>query len=89
MNNSLIPIINIAPIIKNNFQSKKSKKVLREIEKACVNIGFFQITGHGISKQNIQNIIDLMSFPIFPRKRIFIESRSRAGVTAQFFGLIV
>ena len=56
MNNSLIPIINIAPIIKNNFQSKKSKKVLREIEKACVNIGFFQITGHGISKQNMQNI---------------------------------
>ena len=26
------------------------------IKKACINIGFFQVTGHGINKKNIKNI---------------------------------
>ena len=59
MKNNLIPTINISPIIKNNFQSKKSKKVIKEIKKACIKIGFFQITGHGISKKNIRNICNV------------------------------
>ena len=46
MNNNLIPTINISPILNNNFKSNKSKKVVKEINKACANIGFFQVTVH-------------------------------------------
>ena len=31
-----IPTININPILKNNFNSKATLKITREIEKACV-----------------------------------------------------
>jgi len=59
MNKNLIPTINISPIIKNNFGSKKSKKVIKEIKKACINIGFFQVIGHGINKKSIRNICNV------------------------------
>ena len=59
MNNNLIPTINISPILNNNFKSNKSKKVVKEINKACTNIGFFQVTGHGISQKNIKNVCNV------------------------------
>ena len=49
-----IPTINISSLIKNNFNTKKSNQTIKEIEKACVNVGFFQITGHGISLKEIK-----------------------------------
>ena len=51
---SYIPTINISSLIKNNFNTKKSNQTIKEIEKACVNVGFFQITGHGISLKEIK-----------------------------------
>ena len=33
--------------------SKKAKKTIQSIKKACVEVGFFQITGHGISLKEI------------------------------------
>ena len=59
--NNLIPTININSLIKNDFASKKSIKIIKEIEKACLNIGFFQIVGHGINKKKIKNICDVGS----------------------------
>ena len=56
MKNNLIPTINIDPLIKNDFESKKSIKVIKQIEKACINIGFFQIVRHGINNKNIKKI---------------------------------
>ena len=48
-----IPTININPILNNNFNSKATLKITREIEKACVEVGFFQIIGHGIKLKQI------------------------------------
>ena len=56
MSKNLIPTINISSIVKKDFNSKKSIKTINEIKKACINIGFFQVIGHGISKKNIKNI---------------------------------
>jgi len=56
MTKNIIPTINISSIIKNGFESPKSIKTINKIKKACINIGFFQITGHGISQKNIINI---------------------------------
>ena len=56
MAKSIIPTINISSILKEGFDSKRSIKTINKIKKACVNIGFFQITGHGVSKKDIENI---------------------------------
>ena len=51
-----IPTINVSSIIKNNFDNAKSFKVIKEIEKACSEVGFFQITHHGIPLNVIKNV---------------------------------
>ncbi len=52
---NFIPTINITSILKEDFHSTKSIRTINKIKKACINIGFFQITGHGISQKNIKN----------------------------------
>ena len=59
MTKNLIPTINISSIINQNFNSNESIGVINKIKKACINIGFFQVTGHGISKKNIKNICNV------------------------------
>ena len=56
MRKNFIPTIDISSIIKNGFETPKSISTINKIKKACVNIGFFQIIGHGISEKNIKNI---------------------------------
>jgi len=59
MAKNLIPTINISSIVKKGFESPKSIITINKIKKACVNIGFFQVIGHGISKKNIKNICNV------------------------------
>ena len=54
-----IPTVNISSLIKNNFETQSAYKTIKEIEKACVNVGFFQVTGHGLNVKEIKNICDL------------------------------
>ena len=56
MNKNLIPTINISSIINQDFSSNKSIETINKIKKSCRNIGFFQITGHGISKKDINDV---------------------------------
>jgi len=56
MSKNIIPTINISSIVKNGLQNPKSINTINKIEKACIKIGFFQITGHGISQKNIKKI---------------------------------
>ena len=56
MNKNFIPTINISSIIKNNPDKKKINLTIKKIEKACINVGFFQIIGHGIDQKQIKNI---------------------------------
>ena len=57
--NRFIPTINISPLIKKNLNSKKVNNIIKQIEVACINIGFFQITGHGISLKKIKNLCNV------------------------------
>ena len=59
MTKKIIPTINISSIVKNGFESPKSINTINKIKKACINIGFFQVTGHGISQKNIKNICNV------------------------------
>ena len=59
MTKNIIPTINISSIVKKGFESPKSIITINKIKKACINIGFFQITGHGISQKKIKNICNV------------------------------
>ena len=59
MTKNIIPLINISSIIKNGFEAPNSIKTINKIKKACIDIGFFQITGHGISQKKIKNICNV------------------------------
>ena len=59
MTKNLIPTINISSIVNEGFNSNQSIKTINKIKKACINIGFFQVTGHGISKKNIKYICNV------------------------------
>ena len=54
MSKKYIPTINISSLIKNNFETQRAFKTIKEIEKACIKVGFFQITGHGINLKVIK-----------------------------------
>jgi len=56
MSKNIIPTINISSVVKNDFGSPRSIKTINKIKKACIDIGFFQITDHGISQKNIKNL---------------------------------
>ena len=50
---TFIPTINISSLINNKFETKVAIKTIKKIEKACIDVGFFQIVGHGINLQEI------------------------------------
>ena len=69
MAKNIVPTINISSIIKSGFESPKSISTINKIKKACINIGFFQVTNHGISKKSIKNICNVgNSFFNLPEK---------------------
>ena len=49
-----IPTINVSSLLNTDFNNLASKNTLRKIEKACVDVGFFQITGHGLDLNQIK-----------------------------------
>jgi len=57
MTKNLIPTIDISSLANQDFNSNKSIETINKIKKACINIGFFQVTGHGINKNNIKKLI--------------------------------
>ena len=59
MTKNIIPTINISSIVKNGYEYQNSIKIINKIKKACVDIGFFQVTGHGISQKKIKNICNV------------------------------
>ena len=59
MTKNYIPTINISSLVKNNFKTRHAFKTIKEIEQACINIGFFQVTGHGLSVKEIKKICEV------------------------------
>ena len=56
---NFIPTIDISPLIKNNFENKNALQVIKQIEKACFKVGFFQIIEHGINTKIIKQICNI------------------------------
>lgn len=52
-----IPSVNIAPFLKDP-RSAEAKTIIDDVRAACQSTGFFQITGHGISKNLQQDVFE-------------------------------
>ena len=70
MKNNFIPTINISKI---DLESENSKNniIFKQIQKACIEVGFFQIVGHGIEKNLIHKITKTAHI-FFNSKAIFL-----------------
>ena len=53
---SYIPTIDISSLLDGKFVSREAKKTIQSIKKACVEVGFFQVIGHGLKNEEIKNI---------------------------------
>ena len=53
---SYIPTIDISSLLNLDFSTLAAKNTIREIEKACIEVGFFQVVGHGINIKKINDI---------------------------------
>ena len=53
---SYIPTIDISSLLDGKFVSKEARKTIQSIKKACVEVGFFQVIGHGLKNEEIKNI---------------------------------
>ena len=53
---SYIPTINISSLLKLDFSTLVARNTIRKIEKACIEVGFFQVVGHGIDIKKINNV---------------------------------
>ena len=56
MNKNYIPTIDVSKILDNKFNTVASENIINKINKACIEVGFFQIIGHGIKLSNINKI---------------------------------
>jgi len=73
-----IPIIDISPIIINQYNSNDKeivqqwKQVSKQIDNACRNIGFFYVKGHGVKDSQLKEIekasYDLFGLPFDEKK---------------------
>jgi len=59
MTKNYIPTINISSLTKNNFETQNAFKTIKKIEKACINIGFFQVIGHGLNLKEIKKTCEI------------------------------
>ena len=53
---SYIPTINISSLLKPNLNSISANNTIKKIERACIKVGFFQVIGHGIKVNEINNV---------------------------------
>jgi len=53
---SYIPTIDISSLLNLEFSTLEAKNAIKKIEKACVEVGFFQVIGHGINIKKINNV---------------------------------
>jgi isopenicillin N synthase-like dioxygenase len=76
---SLIPTIDIGPYTKDPT-SPEAAKIIADISHACKTFGFFQLVGHGISKDLQKSIFEgLAAFFRLPHQEKLKLLRDREG----------
>ncbi|KAM0751583.1 Clavaminate synthase-like protein [Meredithblackwellia eburnea MCA 4105] len=53
-----IPIVDIAPFLKEDSTEEERSKVVEEVRYACTNVGFLYIKGHGLPEDSMDRAFD-------------------------------
>lgn len=68
-----MPTINIASYLRDP-SSEAGKRVVRDVRNACMHVGFFSLTGHGIPRDVQDNVLKaakrLFSLPLEEKKTL-------------------
>ncbi|KAM5439222.1 hypothetical protein McanMca71_003622 [Microsporum canis] len=68
-----VPTVDISPYLEDP-KSKAARKVIDDVREACTSTGFFQITGHGISKEQQKSVFDaahaFFALPLEEKKKL-------------------
>ena len=51
-----LPIIDISPFLNDSTLAER-RRVAAQLHRACVDIGFFYLTGHGFSDQDFERLL--------------------------------
>ena len=54
---STIPVIDVAPLVSGS--PEQAQAVARELGRACRDVGFFYISGHGVPPELMKNVLDV------------------------------
>jgi len=75
-----VPVIDIAPFCGDSARAER-RRVAEEIRQACINIGFFYISGHGFSPAEMEEILaDGRRFFALPvEQKMHIVARNNAA----------
>jgi len=70
-----VPIIDIAPFLNGDGDDKGKRQVAEQVRKACEDIGFFVVTGHGIAPNLITEVNDVSKqfFDLPHEEKIVVE----------------
>lgn len=68
-----VPTVDISPYLADP-KSNAARKIIEDVRDACTSTGFFQVTGHGISKNLQQNVFDaahaFFALPLEEKKKL-------------------
>ncbi len=82
MSPTVVPVIDIAPFLEGSPEGKR--QVAEQVGRACTEIGFLTIVGHGVSRELIQQTYDVS-------RRFFdlpSEEKNRVRVNSQGVGYV-
>lgn len=77
-----IPTIDLTPYLADP-SSEESAKIVEQVRQACITSGFFQLVGHGISKE-LQNRVQkaaeaVFALPLETKKKLMHPSLKNRG----------
>jgi isopenicillin N synthase-like dioxygenase len=72
MSDAAIPVIDLAPYFRGGEAEKR--RVARQIDEACTEVGFFTIVGHGVPEEQIQKVrqatVDFFALPLAEKLKV-------------------
>ena len=76
-----VPTVNIGPYLENPT-SESSQRIVNDIREACLSTGFFQITGHGISKELQKSVFDGSAafFKLPFEEKMALDAKAHVGM---------
>lgn len=73
-----IPTINIHPFMSSNSSQQSLEEVVDAVRHACTTYGFFQLAGHGVSREAQERILDcakrFFELPMEDRMKVQIKN---------------